>query len=266
LASTLHSTVNGLRAPAGLARGITGGSVGIGTTSPVALLQANTASDTNPTGVAVGFSGTHFLVGTAASGLALSKDEASGGGAYITSVSPGVSWDPLGFQAGSYGWYLWGAETPSMVVNGSGDVGIGTTDPCTNSQAASISNCKLSVAGAIQAQEIVVNSGWSDYVFDPDYRLAPLSEVAEYVRENHHLPDIPTSADVEVNGIGVGGMQAKLLAKIEELTLHMIEINRANEDLRRANAELMEANRHSDERISRMESMLEKAVLKGDRK
>jgi hypothetical protein len=78
------------------------------------------------------------------------------------------------------------------------------------------------VNGAVQAKEVVVNTGWSDYVFDADYRLAPLDEIADYVRTNHHLPGIPSAAEVAEKGVSVGDMQAKLLAKIEELTLQMI--------------------------------------------
>src|SRR5579885_1389799 len=126
-----------------------------------------------------------------------------------------------------------GATTSDVMVwstEGSGAVGIGTTDPCTNAQAPS--NCKLSVAVAIQAYDITVNNSWSDYVFDPDYRLAPLSEVAGYIRDHLHLPNIPSAAEVQEKGVSVGDMQAKLLAKIEELTLHMIEAEEENRELR----------------------------------
>ncbi|HEY7389599.1 MAG TPA: hypothetical protein VH640_13880, partial [Bryobacteraceae bacterium] len=127
-------------------------------------------------------------------------------------------------------------------VTPSGYVGIGTTDPCTNSQSGSITNCKLSVAGAIQAEEVVVNSGWSDYVFDPGYTLTPLDQVAGYIQEHHHLPDIPSAAEVKDRGIKVGEIQAKLLAKIEELTLHMIQSEQRNREL--------------EDRISKLESEL----------
>jgi hypothetical protein len=118
-----------------------------------------------------------------------------------------------------------------------GNVGIGTTDPCDTSHSAP-ANCKLSVAGAIQAQEVVVNTGWSDYVFQPTYHLRPLSEVAAYIQEKHHLPDIPSEAEVKEKGVSLGEMQSKLLAKVEELTLHMIEADERNERLERENREL----------------------------
>lgn len=94
-----------------------------------------------------------------------------------------------------------------------GNVGIGT-NPGTY---------KLAVLGAIRAQEIVVDTGWSDYVFDDDYRLASLSEVEAHIKTKKHLPGIPSATEVAERGVSVGEMQSKLLAKIEELTLHQIE-------------------------------------------
>jgi hypothetical protein len=78
----------------------------------------------------------------------------------------------------------------------------------------------------------MVNTGWSDYVFAPGYYLPPLTDVAIYVKANQHLPGMPSAAEVEKNGVSVGEMEAKLLAKIEELTLHMIEAEQQNQALR----------------------------------
>jgi hypothetical protein len=69
---------------------------------------------------------------------------------------------------------------------------------------------------------VIVDTGWSDYVFADDYRLAPLSEVESHIREKKHLPGIPSAAEVAEHGVSMGEMQAKMMAKIEELTLHMI--------------------------------------------
>jgi hypothetical protein len=73
---------------------------------------------------------------------------------------------------------------------------------------------------------------WSDYVFDVSYRPQPLSEVAAYIQANHHLPDIPAAKEIQSKGADLGDMQAKLLAKVEELTLYMIDAERENRDLR----------------------------------
>jgi hypothetical protein len=106
--------------------------------------------------------------------------------------------------------------------NPNGTVGIGTTNPAH----------LLHVAGAIGAEEIIVSSTGADYVFRPDYRLASLSEIASYVKEHHHLPDVPSEAEVRKKGVNLGEMQSKLLAKIEELTLHMIRADQENQELR----------------------------------
>src|ERR1035438_9269436 len=70
------------------------------------------------------------------------------------------------------------------------------------------------------------------------YRLKPLKEVATYIEAHHHLPDIPSAKEVEAKGVNLGEMQSKLLAKVEELTLHMIEADKRNERLERQNEEL----------------------------
>jgi len=120
-------------------------------------------------------------------------------------------------------------------VNGSVDIGT------TNAQNA------LSVNGTVQAKEVLVNTGWSDYVFGPGYHLQSLSEVAAFVQANHHLPDIPSEAEVKEKGVKLGEMQAKLLAKVEELTLHMIEADERNRSLEQQNRELQD-------RVARLEA------------
>lgn len=95
-----------------------------------------------------------------------------------------------------------------------GEVGIGTTN--TNGY-------KLSVNGTIHTKEVVVDlAGWSDYVFADDYKLAPLAEVEAHIKAEKHLPGVPSAREVSEKGVNIGQMQATLLAKVEELTLHMI--------------------------------------------
>lgn len=114
-----------------------------------------------------------------------------------------------------------GAMTERVRITEVGNVGIGTTNPTQ----------KLSVNGTIRAKEVIVDTGWSDYVFAPDYRLAPLSEVEQHIKAEGHLPGIPSAAEVADHGITVGDMQSRLLAKIEELTLHQIEQEKRNSAL-----------------------------------
>jgi len=124
-----------------------------------------------------------------------------------------TAWQPLSINPGGQVWFT------------GGNVGIGTTNP----------QYLLSVKGTIGAEEVIVTTtGWSDYIFQPGYRLQPLSEVGAFIKKNHHLPDIPSEAEVKVNGISLAEMQAKLLAKVEELTLHMIELEQENTQLKQS--------------------------------
>jgi len=101
----------------------------------------------------------------------------------------------------------------SMIIKNDGNIGIGTTTP----------REKLSVNGKIRAQEIKVEAApWPDYVFTKDYKLPPLDETEKHIKEKGHLPGIPSAEEVKANGINIGEMNAKLLQKIEELTLHLI--------------------------------------------
>lgn len=101
----------------------------------------------------------------------------------------------------------------AMDLYSSGSVGIGT---------APNSNYRLSVNGAVRSKEVIVESGWSDFVFEPDYKLLSLEEVEQYILEHGHLKDIPSASEVRENGIGLAKMNTLLLQKVEELTLYMI--------------------------------------------
>jgi hypothetical protein len=98
-----------------------------------------------------------------------------------------------------------------------GNLGIGTANP-TN---------RLAVNGIIQAKGIRVSmNGWADYVFDDGYKLMPLREVERFVQGNRHLPGIPSARDVTSGDVDLGDMQRLLMQKIEELTLHVISLEK----------------------------------------
>ncbi|GAB2560191.1 hypothetical protein [Spirosoma areae] len=84
----------------------------------------------------------------------------------------------------------------------------------------------LLVEGGILTERLRVatknGTNWADYVFSPGYRLAPLSEVQQYVRRHGHLSGIPSASQVAQEGIDVAQMQARMMSKIEELTLYVI--------------------------------------------
>jgi len=77
-----------------------------------------------------------------------------------------------------------------------------------------------------------VGNHWYDHVFYPDYKLRPLSELEQFVKENHHLPEIPSAKEVKENGIDLGDMQGKLLLKIEELTLYILDLQKQIDELK----------------------------------
>ena len=88
-------------------------------------------------------------------------------------------------------------------------------------------------AGTINAKDINVElTHAADYVFDEEYSLKPLSEVEGYVKANKHLPGVPSAAEIAENGMSVSKMSNLLLEKIEELTLHMIELQKENQSLK----------------------------------
>lgn len=95
----------------------------------------------------------------------------------------------------------------------------------------------MAVGGGVITEKVrVATTGttfWADFVFDKTYKLRTLSEVAQYIKLNKHLPDVPSTADVNKEGIDLAQTQAILLQKIEELTLYVIEQNKNIERLNR---------------------------------
>ena len=104
------------------------------------------------------------------------------------------------------------------IPRSTGNVGIGTTTP----------DSKLTVKGNIHAEEVKVDLSvpGPDYVFKEGYNLKSLEEVQNYIKEHGHLPNIPSAKEMEVDGIQLGEMNIKLLEKIEELTLYVLEQER----------------------------------------
>lgn len=113
----------------------------------------------------------------------------------------------------------------SLVVFNTGKVTVGT-DQYDNDP-----NYIFYVRKGIKAEQIKVENpatnGWADYVFKKDYKLRTLEEVEKHIDEKGHLPNIPSADEVEKDGINLGEMDAKLLEKIEELTLYSIEQNKS---------------------------------------
>jgi len=120
-------------------------------------------------------------------------------------------------------WTISGNDLYSTV---SGNVGIGVTSP----------SSKLTVNGIVKCKEVQVTlTGWPDYVFDKNYTLGSLNDIEQYINTHKHLPGVPSAGDIHDNGVKLGEMDAILMQKIEELTLHLIVLNKKVEALEKEN-------------------------------
>ncbi|MBW1298652.1 hypothetical protein [Aquimarina litoralis] len=130
-----------------------------------------------------------------------------------------------------------------------GNIGIGTTNP----------DAKLAVNGNIHTKEVRVDlNGWADYVFKEDYDLPSLQQVEDHIATKGHLINIPSAAEVEENGIQLGEMNAKLLEKIEELTLYTIAQEKAIKEQEKRNNSLETKNKELEERLEKLEKIIAK--------
>ena len=133
--------------------------------------------------------------------------------------------------------------TGAINIDGNGNVGIGTLNT---------TNYKFNCAGSAVFDGVTVTtfssnnpkaSPWADYVFDKGYQLPSLQSVAAYIAANHHLDGVPTRAEVQKNGLDLGASQAKLLEKIEQLTLYTIDLQKQADQLRKQVETLQDENR-----------------------
>jgi hypothetical protein len=200
---------------------LSNGNVGIGTTTPNAKLDVNgniravgevTSSRNN-----VDIGGALIVENPAKTGAgqASSWNIYNMGGIYGNSLQF-WAYDNVGCVSG-------GLCAPRLVIMDNGNVGIGTSNP----------QYMLDVKGKIRGTEIRVepHGAFPDFVFKENYNLRSLKDIQSFINENGHLPEIPTAGEVEENGINIAEMQAKLLQKIEELTLYIIQQGEKIEEL-----------------------------------
>ncbi len=132
----------------------------------------------------------------------------------------------------------------SKFIFSNGKVGIGVTNPTValdivgdircqgNVDLISMNSQSINVE-SLAAKDITMDmKNAADYVFDANYDLKSLSEVEKFVNEHHHLPGMPSAAEMDANGVSVSKMSNLLLEKIEELTLHMIQLEKENAQLK----------------------------------
>lgn len=122
----------------------------------------------------------------------------------------------------------WEGWRTLLISNEQGFYGIGTPNPTE----------MLSVNGKIRAKEIKVEAApgtWPDYVFKKEYKLTSLENTEKHIKKYGFLPGMPSAEEAETNGVDLGSMNKKLLLKLEELTLHTIELQKKVDKLRRQN-------------------------------
>lgn len=207
-----------------------GGKIGIGTPSPMAKLDIKGGLDKSVYGIIVPtinvFSSNAAAIGVGGA-IALGGQTGNANPEYAYAIITG------GKESDAYnnyaGYFAVNTVSPGGINNevssanyerfritSDGNVGIGTTTP----------REKLSVNGKIRATGIKVETAnWPDYVFDDKYENRSLTELAAYIKEHKHLPEIPSAKEVEMNGVELGEMNKQLLKKVEELTLHVISQN-----------------------------------------
>jgi hypothetical protein len=210
------------------------GNVGIGTNSPTAKLHVTSGTDD-----AIFINGTYNKFKTAAGvnllesyhGTEIVLDMLGNYNDRTFKISKGAS-----IIAG-------GVPTELFRVEENGKVGIGTATP----------DEKLTVNGKIHAKEIKVDGAMApDYVFEADYKLLSLNDIEAFIKKNKHLPEVPSAAETEKNGLELGEMNRLLLKKIEELTLYMIELKKENNQLKSTVNKAKEL----EERLARLERLI----------
>jgi hypothetical protein len=134
-----------------------------------------------------------------------------------------------------------GAASPLFIQAGGGDVllapfengqiGIGITSSANMPS----DDYLLAVDGKIISEEVrvEVSGAWPDYVFKNDYALTPLEVLESQIKEKGHLPGIPSASEVEANGFELGDMQKRMMEKVEELTLYIIELKKEIDALKK---------------------------------
>ena len=213
------------------------GNIGIGTTQPKEKLEINGSlsfSKLYDKGGNFEQGGTKIYQtfsddsGSAEANIQFFRNKSSRGGGTRSSSEIRFSTTNSTYYADSQQHKL----SEKMIIKGDGKVGIGTTTP----------DMKLTVKGNIHAEEVKIdlNVPAPDYVFKSDYKLRSLEEVESFIKENSHLPEIPSAQEFAKNGVMQAAMDMNLLKKIEELTLYTIQQEKKIKVLEKQNSKIKE--------------------------
>lgn len=133
-------------------------------------------------------------------------------------------------------WEFDGIE--KMRITNTGQLSVNANNIPTQLGEKNLSDYKLFVNGGVLAKEVLVKTDWADYVFDSSYTLLPIKKVKEYIEINKHLPNVPSSKDIENNGLPLGEITKIQQEKIEELFLYIIEQDKEIKKLQLQNKNL----------------------------
>ncbi len=114
-----------------------------------------------------------------------------------------------------------------MWIDNDGTVSMGSNN--LNGENTSVgTGYKLKVFGKVISEEVRVQlkTAWPDYVFNEGYKKLSIPELETFLKENKHLPNVPSAAEIEKDGQHLGEIQRKMLEKIEELSLYVIELKK----------------------------------------
>lgn len=162
------------------------------------------------------------------------------GNVFIGHLSGSNSQDPINNKlyienSGSDKPLIWGDfANDKLKFNGKVGIGYAFGDFPTTAGGINVSGYNLFVNGGILTEEVrvILKNQWADYVFADNYNLKPLKELEQFIKQNGHLPNVPSAAQVKENGIEVGEIITIQQEKIEELTLHLINQEKQLEELK----------------------------------
>lgn len=209
------------------------GNIGIGTQTPKSQLQINDSGQQISLGKVPQQNREALNWVTQYIGFNLTREE-QGWSTYSDGVNNGgvlIFTDPFGqikfvnvSSSGNETRFLTEQQinnNTNFIIGADGNVLIGSPNQ----------NAKLTVNGQLQAKEIKLamnESSIPDYVFDKNYKLLSLEQLQSFIQQNKHLPGMPSASEMAKSGMDMGAMNLLLLEKIEELTLHMLELKMEN--------------------------------------
>ena len=133
-----------------------------------------------------------------------------------------------------YSFPAWDASGKDLSTNGTVSIRdkVFIGDPATD-KTPDAADWKLTVNGSVKVKELIVDKhDWADFVFDDDYDLMPIPELADWIETHGHLPNMPTQSEIKRTGIDIASVETKLLQKVEELTLYVIQLQKQIDELK----------------------------------